>query len=94
MINGGGYPALAYPRECHHASRLVHVCDVYDALRTRRPYRDAWEFEKVLAYLNERAGLEFDVELVATFTRMMRQWEPQVAVLSDEHTAVPAPAGA
>jgi putative nucleotidyltransferase with HDIG domain len=94
MINGGGYPALAYPRECHHASRLVHVCDVYDALRTRRPYRDAWEFEKVLAYLNERAGLEFDVELVATFTRMMRQWEPQVAVLSDEHAAVPTPVGA
>jgi len=94
MINGGGYPALAYPRACHHASRLVHVCDVYDALRTRRPYRDAWEFEKVLAYLNERAGLEFDVELVATFTRMMRQWEPQLAVLSDEHAAVPTPAGA
>ena len=93
MINGGGYPALAYPRECHHASRLVHVCDVYDALRTRRPYRDAWEFEKVLAYLNERAGLEFDVELVATFTRMMRQWEPQVAVLSDEHAAVPTATG-
>ena len=94
MINGGGYPALAYPRECHHASRLVHVCDVYDALRTRRPYRDAWEFEKVLAYLNDRAGLEFDAALVATFTRMMRQWEPQVAVLSDEHAAVPTPAGA
>jgi len=93
MINGGGYPSLAYPRACHHASRLVHVCDVYDALRTRRPYRDAWEFEKVLAYLNERAGLEFDPELVATFTRMMRQWEPQVAVLSDEHAAVPIAAG-
>ena len=93
MINGGGYPALAYPRACHHASRLVHVCDVYDALRTRRPYRDAWEFEKVLAYLNERAGLEFDPELVAAFIRMMRQWEPQVAVLADEHAAVPTPAG-
>jgi putative nucleotidyltransferase with HDIG domain len=94
MINGGGYPALSYPRSCHHASRLVHVCDVYDALRTRRPYRDAWEFEKVLAYVNERAGLEFDSELAAAFTRMMRQWEPQVAVLSDEHAAVPIAAGA
>jgi len=94
MINGGGYPVLAYPRGCHHASRLVHVCDVYDALRTKRPYRDAWEFEKVLGYLNERAGLEFDTDLVAAFIRMMRQWEPQVAVLSDEHTAVPTPAGA
>jgi putative nucleotidyltransferase with HDIG domain len=89
MIDGGGYPALAYARACHHASRLVHVCDVYDALRTKRPYRDAWEFEKVLGYLNERSGLEFDPDLVAAFIRMMRQWEPQVAVLADEHAAVP-----
>jgi len=93
MINGGGYPSLAYPRACHHASRLVHVCDVYDALRTRRPYRDAWEFEKVLTYLNERSGLEFDPDLVAAFIRMMRQWEPQVAVLADEHAAVPTASG-
>jgi putative two-component system response regulator len=89
MINGRGYPALAYARACHHASRLVHVCDVYDALRTKRPYRDAWDFEKVLGYLNERSGLEFDADLVAAFIRMMRQWEPQVAVLADEHAAVP-----
>ena len=94
MINGGGYPSLAYPRACHHASRLVHVCDVYDALRTKRPYRDAWEFERVLGYLKERAGLEFDVELVEAFIRMMRQWEPQVAVLPDEQTPVPTAAGA
>jgi len=94
MINGGGYPSLAYPRACHHASRLVHVCDVYDALRTKRPYRDAWEFERVLGYLKERAGLEFDVELVEAFIRMMRQWEPQVAVLPDEQTPVPTAPGA
>lgn len=91
MINGGGYPALAYPRACHHASRLVHVCDVYDALRTRRPYREAWEFEKVLGYLQERAGLEFDPELVTAFIQMMRQWEPQVALLADERAPVPVP---
>jgi putative nucleotidyltransferase with HDIG domain len=94
MINGGGYPALHYARSCHHASKLVHVCDVYDALRTKRPYRDAWEFEKVLSYLDERAGVEFDAELVTTFNRMMRQWEPQVAMLSDEHAAVAAAPGA
>jgi putative nucleotidyltransferase with HDIG domain len=89
LINGGGYPLLHYPRDCHHGSKLVHVCDVYDALRTRRPYREAWEFQRVLTYLDERAGLEFDRELVGAFTRMMRQWEPQVAVLADEHVAVP-----
>ena len=92
MINGGGYPVLHYARDCHHASKLVHVCDVYDALRTRRPYREAWSFEKTLGYLQERSGLEFDPELCTTFIRMMRQWEPQVAVVSDERAPVAAAA--
>ena len=56
MLNGGGYPAMHYKRECAMASRLVHVCDVYDALSTKRPYRDAWPAEKTMAYLEERAG--------------------------------------
>jgi len=90
MINGGGYPVLHFARDCHHASKLVHVCDVYDALRTRRPYREAWSFEKTLGYLQERSGLEFDPELCASFIRMMRQWEPHVAVVSDERAPLTA----
>ena len=83
MINGGGYPVLHYARDCHHASKLVHVCDVFDALRTRRPYREAWSLEKTLGYLQERSGLEFDPELCDAFVRMMRQWEPQVTTIED-----------
>jgi putative nucleotidyltransferase with HDIG domain len=94
MMNGGGYPSFRYPRACHDASKLVHVCDVYDALRTQRPYRDAWPAEQVLSYLEGRAGQEFDAELVASFSRMMRQWEPQVAVLADEHAPIPVAAAA
>jgi len=98
MINGGGYPVLRYARDCHQASKLVHVCDVYDALRTRRPYREAWSFEKTLGYLEERGGLEFDPELCGTFVRMMKQWEGQVALLPDVSafitTATPPPPGA
>jgi len=75
MINGHGYPACHYRRDCHKASKLVHVCDVYDALRTRRPYRDAWEAERVLAYLEERAGTEFEPEAAIAFVRMMRKVE-------------------
>jgi len=83
MINGGGYPVLHYARQCHQASKLVHVCDVYDALRTRRPYREAWSFEKTLGYLDERKGLEFDPELCGAFVRMMKQWEGHVAVVTE-----------
>ena len=77
MLNGEGYPPLRYKRECHNASKLVHVCDVYDALCTNRPYRDAWMSEAALAYLEERAGLEFEPELVTSFVSMMRDWSHQ-----------------
>ena len=60
MLNGGGYPGFRFKRDTHYASRLVHVCDVYDALCTHRPYREAWTSEKALAYLEERSGGDFD----------------------------------
>lgn len=82
MLNGGGYPTFRYRRDCHRASKLVHVCDVYDALRTHRPYREAWPQEKALAYLRDRAGSEFDPEFVTAFVHMMGQWESQQAVLA------------
>jgi putative nucleotidyltransferase with HDIG domain len=78
MLDGGGYPRMHYGRACALASRLVHVCDVYDALRTKRPYRDAWASEKVVAYLGERAGTEFDPDLVNAFTQMLQHGETQV----------------
>jgi len=81
MHDGGGYPGLHYCRTCHTASRLAHVCDVYDALRTNRPYRAAWPSEAVLAYIVERAGSEFDPDVAHAFVRMMRQWEPRIATL-------------
>src|SRR5436190_22669741 len=75
MINGHGYPTRHYPRECHKASNLVHVCDVYDALRTKRPYRDSWESERVLGYIEERTGTEFEPAAASAFVKMMRKVE-------------------
>jgi putative nucleotidyltransferase with HDIG domain len=82
MLNGDGYPAMHYRRDCTLASRLVHVCDVFDALRTKRPYRDAWESERATAYLVERAGTEFDPDLVRAFIGMLREGEAQVKVVA------------
>ncbi|MGE5143097.1 MAG: HD-GYP domain-containing protein [Acidobacteriota bacterium] len=93
MLNGLGYPQVRFRRRCHEASNLVHVCDVYDALRTRRPYRDAWPVEQVLPYIEGRAGLEFDPDYVRAFIEMMRKWETQVAVVADERAALPASGG-
>ena len=71
MLNGGGYPTLRFGRTCHPASRLVHVCDVFDALRTRRPYREAWSLDRAIARLREQAGTEFDPQFVEPFVAMV-----------------------
>jgi putative nucleotidyltransferase with HDIG domain len=84
MIDGGGYPSLRFRRNCHYASRIVHVCDVYDALRTNRPYRAAWPAQRVLNYISERTGSEFDPEVAPTFVEMMHKWELQVMELTAE----------
>jgi putative nucleotidyltransferase with HDIG domain len=79
-LDGRGYPRLHYHREAHHASRLVHVCDVYDALRTRRPYRDAWSSAEALDYIRGRAGTEFDPAAVSAFLEMMQRWDERISV--------------
>jgi putative nucleotidyltransferase with HDIG domain len=89
MINGQGYPRQHYRRDCHKASKLVHVCDVFDALRTRRPYRDAWESSRVLGYIEERAGTEFEPDAAAAFVAMMRKAEKGIQ-LSPMPTATDA----
>ena len=81
-LNGEGYPSLRYQRRCHRASDLVHVCDVFDALRTRRPYREAWEEPRVLEYIERGAGTEFDPEVVRAFLGMMRTWSDRVATVA------------
>jgi putative nucleotidyltransferase with HDIG domain len=84
LLNGGGYPKLHYARDCANASKLVHVCDVFDALGTTRPYRDAWAMDDVFAYLEARRGTEFDADLVAAFIRTMKQGRAQIRVLTDD----------
>ncbi|MFQ5537262.1 MAG: HD-GYP domain-containing protein [Gemmatimonadota bacterium] len=87
-IDGGGYPSLHYERACHDASNLVHVCDVFDALRTDRPYREAWPTEKALRIIEEGAGPEFDRDMALAFVQMMRRWEGRVAEVTPDEAEV------
>jgi putative nucleotidyltransferase with HDIG domain len=83
MLNGGGYPSMRFRRDCHQASKIVHVCDVYDALRTNRPYREAWDAERVVAHIQKGIGHDFDPDVVKAFTGMINTWEKRVAVVNE-----------
>jgi HD-GYP domain-containing protein (c-di-GMP phosphodiesterase class II) len=79
--DGSGYPERRIGPRCHYASRLVHLCDVYDALRSPRPYREAWSAQRVLSHMETRTGSEFDPELATDFIAMMKRLEETPAVL-------------
>lgn len=83
MLNGGGYPSMFYKRATHIASRLVHICDVYDALCTNRPYRDAWTSDKALSLIEEQTGDDFDPQFARPFIQMMRDHATQPVRFAD-----------
>jgi HD-GYP domain-containing protein (c-di-GMP phosphodiesterase class II) len=84
MINGGGYPNRHFKRDCHYASTLVHVCDVFDALHTDRPYRPAWSSVDAIAYIERRSGTEFDPLIAEAFASMMRRNHGALGKIDEE----------
>jgi PAS domain S-box-containing protein/putative nucleotidyltransferase with HDIG domain len=69
--DGSGYPRGLAGDEIPLAARIFSVIDVYDALTTDRPYRKAWPQEKVISYLKENSGIQFDPTIVEEFLRLL-----------------------
>jgi HD-GYP domain-containing protein (c-di-GMP phosphodiesterase class II) len=76
----GGYPTFTFARVPHYVSRLVQVCDVYDALSTERPYRQGWPRARTLQHMRLQAGRELDYDLLLTFFDMLGRAEKRQAV--------------
>lgn len=71
--DGTGYPRGLQGKEIPLAARLFAVIDVWDALNSERPYRAAWPPEKVLAYLTDEAGKQFDPQMVDAFLKVLER---------------------
>jgi len=68
--NGSGYPRGLKADQIPLAARIFAVADVWDALRSDRPYRPAWPAEKVREYIRDQAGKHFDPAMGANFLNM------------------------
>ncbi|NOV02684.1 HD domain-containing protein [Paenibacillus sp. LMG 31457] len=71
--DGSGYPHRLKGNEIPFEAQVVSLVDVYDALTSRRAYKEAWPEEKVLDYLIEQKGSSFNPDLVDIFVAMIRK---------------------
>ena len=65
--DGNGYPQGLCGEDIPLQARIVAVADVFDALTTVRPYKQAWEVEEAVAYINEQKGRHFDPRCAEAF---------------------------
>jgi response regulator RpfG family c-di-GMP phosphodiesterase len=63
-FDGSGYPNGLSGENIPLSARIVAAADVFDALTSKRPYKEAWPVDKALDLLNEQAGKHFDPQVI------------------------------
>ena len=81
--DGSGYPQGLAGEAIPLSARIVALCDVYDALRSPRPYKTAWPVEKAQAFIREQAGKHFDPQLVQLMESLFEHIEGVQSRLAD-----------
>jgi len=67
FVGHSGEPLPKRGEEIPLFGRVVAVADVYDALRSRRSYKEPWDEARILTEMHELSGTQFDPQLVAAF---------------------------
>jgi hemerythrin-like metal-binding protein len=74
-FDGSGYPAGLAGEDIPLAGRICAIADVFDALTSRRPYKEPWTTERAVALIREQSGTQFDPVVVTAFVEVIRQRE-------------------
>ena len=69
--DGSGYPFALKGKDISIYGRISAIADVFDALTTERPYKNAWSVEKTLALMQSESGKHFDPQLIARWMEIM-----------------------
>ncbi|NCP41319.1 MAG: HD domain-containing protein [Rhodoferax sp.] len=84
--NGSGYPARLQGEAIALSARIFAVADVFDALCSKRPYKEPMSFEASMAILEKDTGSHFDPGVMAVFKPMARAIYDQLADCDEEAT--------
>jgi len=74
--DGSGYPAGLTGKGIPLGARIIAVADAFDAMRTKRPYRKVLSLEEAVNELQDKAGTQFDPEVVKVFLKVLG-WKSQ-----------------
>jgi HD-GYP domain-containing protein (c-di-GMP phosphodiesterase class II) len=69
--DGQGYPHGLEGEQIPFSARIFSVVDVWDALLSDRPYRNAWREEEAITYIQEESGKQFDPHVVEAFLALV-----------------------
>jgi PAS domain S-box-containing protein/putative nucleotidyltransferase with HDIG domain len=69
--DGSGYPRGLKEEAIPLAARIFAVADVWDALRSDRPYRPAWDRDTALSYIKSLSGVHFDPKVIEAFLKLI-----------------------
>jgi HD-GYP domain-containing protein (c-di-GMP phosphodiesterase class II) len=75
--DGNGYPRGLHGEQIPLSARIFAVVDVWDALRSNRPYRLAWSDEESLNYIRSQSGQHFDPQVVNVFLSIIISQEDE-----------------
>jgi len=74
-----GYPRMAAGWELSLCSQMTMISDTFDALRTRRVYKDSWDFPKIAGHMLNLGGAQLNPELTLNFLNVLRNMEGRSA---------------
>ena len=69
--DGSGYPNGLKGEQISVEGRIVAIADVFDALTSKRPYKEAWGVEEALEHMQAQAGKHFDPHLINLFVNKL-----------------------
>ncbi len=72
-FDGSGYPRIKGGWQPNIVSQIITIADVYDALRSIRPYREAMSHQKIIQVLIDESGTTFNPSIVKFFLKMIEQ---------------------
>lgn len=85
--DGSGYPRQLKGEEIPLTGRIVAICDVFDALTSKRYYKEAFSIEKSMEIIEEGSGKDFEPLLVSAFKKALPKMIRIVQELPDDEPA-------